>query len=83
VIVLPTRPCCESEAESSGHLKRIPLVGGAIAELLEELDASIESVIRKHDVRHEPYRIDGVPLAGLLLADRRSRLRRRLALFVR
>ena len=59
----------ESEADGPGHLKRIPLVRGAIAELLEEFDASIESVIRKHQVRHEPQRIDGVPLAGLILAD--------------
>src|SRR5258707_13450246 len=71
-----------SEADGAGHLKRISLVGGAIAELLEEPDAGVESVIRKDQVRHEPERVDGVPLAGLLSGDRRSRFRRRLALLI-
>src|SRR5205085_9575665 len=71
-----------SEADGSGHLKRVPLVRGAIAELFEKLDAKIEPVIWNDQVRHQPERIDGVPLAGLLLGDRRSILRCRLALLV-
>src|SRR4051794_26479369 len=67
-----------SEADRSGHLERISLVRGAVAELLEELDAGIEPLIGEDHVRHEPDGVDGVSLAGLILGDRRPRLRRGL-----
>ena len=63
-------------------------MGPPVAELLEKLDARVESVIRKHEVCCHPERVDRVSLAGLILAgglilaDCWSRLCRRLALLV-
>src|SRR5215218_984060 len=71
-----------SEADGPRYLNRISLVSGAVAELLEKPDARIEPMFGKYQVRHEPERIDSVPLPRLVRGHCRSRLRGRLSLLV-